>query len=166
MIKSKIKVGFVFFGLLSSGLCLAQAAAPVASQNSEMSQALVQLGAAREGILREEIRFSEEEAAAFWPLYQRYRAELQVVRDRFAEILSTYAQAYRAGTVSEEHANQLIEDYLDIQSDVIDIKQAYLDDFRQVLPARKAARFYQVENRIEIELEYQLSLVVPLIDPV
>ena len=88
------------------------------------------------------------------------------VRDRFAEVLTSYSEAYRAGTVTEEQANRIVEDYLDIEGDVLRIKKDYLDDFRNVLPARKAARFYQIENKMEIELEYQLSLIVPLVDPV
>lgn len=166
MIMSKIKLVLVLFGLLAAGLGIAQQTTTMAGDDTDMSRTLEQVRAAREGILREEIRFSNEEAAVFWPVYEQYQAELQVVRDRFAELLSNYAKAYRAGEVSEAHANKLIDDYLGIQSEVIDIKKDYLDDFRRVLPARKAARFYQIENKIEIELEYQLSLVIPLIDPV
>jgi hypothetical protein len=46
------------------------------------------------------------------------------------------------------------------------IKQKYLQDFREALPARKAARFYQLENKMDAELKSQLALIIPLIDPV
>jgi hypothetical protein len=166
MISRMIKSGIILFCLLATSLSMTQGMAPAASDDAGINKARALLSAAREDILREELRLSEEEAAAFWPVYARYQADLQVVRDRFAEILSAYSQAYRAGTVSEEQANQLIDNYLDIQSDVLTIKKSYLKDFRKALPVRMAARFYQIDNKIEIELEYQLSLVVPLIDPV
>ena len=166
MISRRIQSAVVLFALLAASLSLAEGAAPTASDDAGMSKARALLSAAREDILREELRLSEEEAAAFWPVYARYHAELQVVRDRFAEILSAYSQSYRAGTVSAEQANQLVENYLDIQSEVLAIKKSYLKDFRDALPARMAARFYQIDNKIQIEIEYQLSLVVPLIDPV
>jgi Spy/CpxP family protein refolding chaperone len=162
----RIKSALILFGLLATSLSMAQGAASTASDDAGMNEARTLLSVARKDILREELRLSEEQAAAFWPVYYRYQTELQVVRDRFAEILGAYSQAYRAGTVSEEQASQLIDDYLDIQSDVLTIKKSYLKDFRDALPARMAARFYQIDNKIEIELEYQLSLVVPLIDPV
>jgi hypothetical protein len=63
-------------------------------------------------------------------------------------------------------ANQVIDDYLQIQADILNIKKEYLTEFRNALPARKAARFYQLENKMDLGLESQLSMIVPLIDPV
>lgn len=166
MFIKNIQPAIAVFGLLISGLAGAQESTTNSTGAAEMQSARAMLSVAREDIIKEEMRFSEEEAAAFWPVYDRYQAELQVVRDRFAEALATYSDAYRAGTVSEDHANRIVENFLEFQSNVLRIKKDYLDEFRSVLPARKAARFYQLENKMEIELEYQLSLIVPLVDPV
>lgn len=163
---NNMRAAVAVLGLLVSGLALAQGSTAAANNAAEVQNARALLNVAREEIINEEMRFSEDEAAAFWPVYERYRSDLQAVRDRFAEVLTSYSEAYRAGTVTEEQANRIVEDYLDIEGDVLRIKKDYLDDFRNVLPARKAARFYQIENKMEIELEYQLSLIVPLVDPV
>jgi len=152
--------------LLVGGGALAQENGPLSDTAGEMRQARALLNAGREDIVREEMRLSDDEAAAFWPVYARYQAALQRVRDRYAELLSNYLDAYRAGTVSEEMANQVIDDNLQIQVDILNIKKEYLTDFREALPARKAARFYQLENKMELGLESQLSIIVPLIDPV
>lgn len=156
----------ISLALLISSEVTAQSSASGANNASEMQQARALLNAGREEIIREEIRLSDDESAAFWPLYERYQADLQVVRDRYAGLLTDYIDAYRAGTVSEEMANQLIDDYLQIQVDLLNIKKEYLADFRKALPARKAARFYQLENKMELGLESELSTIVPLIDPV
>jgi len=124
------------------------------------------LQAGREEIIREELRLSDEEAAVFWPLYVSYQSDLTVVRDRYANLLTMYLDAYRAGTVSEELAEQIVDDYLEMQGDILQIKKKHLGDFRKALPARKAARFYQLENKMEAELEGQLAQTIPLIDPV
>lgn len=163
---NNIRAAVAVLGLLVGGLALAQGSTAAANASAEMQNARALLNVAREEIINEEMRFSEEEAAVFWPVYERYRSDLQAVRDRFAEVLTSYSDAYRAGTVSEDQANRIVEDYLDMEGDVLRIKKDYLDDFRSVLPARKAARFYQIENKMDIELEYQLSLIVPLVDPV
>jgi len=68
--------------------------------------------------------------------------------------------------VSEELAEQIVDDYLEMQGDILQIKKKHLGDFRKALPARKAARFYQLENKMEAELEGQLAQTIPLIDPV
>jgi hypothetical protein len=128
------------------------------------ARALLQVG--RIEIIKDEMRFTEEEAAAFWPAYDDYQSDLTEVRNRYADLLTTYSDAYRAGTVSEAFAEQMVDDFLDIQEDLIMIKKKHLDAFRKALPARKVTRFYQLENKIDAGLEAQLALVVPLIDPV
>jgi hypothetical protein len=156
----------LLLALLLGGAALAQVNGSAAHATSEMQQARALLNTGREDIIREEIRLSDDESAAFWPLYKRYQADLQIVRDRYADLLTSYLDAYRAGTVSEEMADLIIDDYLQIQVDILNIKKEYLSDFRKALPARKAARFYQLENKMELGLESQLSMIIPLIDPV
>ena len=128
------------------------------------ARALLQMG--RKEIIKEEMRFTENEAVAFWPAYDEYQGDLMEVRNRYADLLTTYSDLYRAGTVSEEFAEQMIDDYLDIQDEIIEIKKKHLGNFRKALTARKVTRFYQLENKIDAELAARLALVVPLIDPV
>ena len=156
----------LLLSLLVGVEALAQANGSVSNTASEMQQARSLLKAGREEIIREEIRLSDDESAAFWPVYERFQADLQIVRDRYAELLTAYLAAYRAGTVSEAMANQVIDDYLQIQADILNIKKEYLTEFRNALPARKAARFYQLAPPLDLGLESQLSMIVPLIDPV
>jgi hypothetical protein len=156
----------VVTALLLVGTLVAQELTPAPNNTAELrkSRALLKFG--REDIVREEMRFSEQEAEVFWPLYDQYEAELLVVRDRYADLLTGYTAAYRAGTVTAKQATQLVESYFAIQKDLINIKQKYFSKFRKALPPRKAARFYQLENKMEIEMEFQLSQIIPLIDPV
>ncbi len=128
------------------------------------ARALLQVG--RIEIIKDELRFTEDEAAAFWPVYDEYQSDLMEVRNRYADLLTTYSDLYRAGTVSEEFAEKLIDDHLDIQEDLLNIKKKHLDTFRKALPTRKVTRFYQLENKIDAELAARVALVVPLIDPV
>lgn len=158
--------GLLLSLLGAAGPSAAQDAGAASANSAAVSQARSLLQAGRKEILQDEIRFTEEEAADFWPLYERYQATLQTVRDRYAEMLVDYINSYRAGTVTEARASRLVDDYLDIEADILDIKKRFVGDFREILPARKAARFYQLENKMEVDMQYQLSMIVPLIDPV
>lgn len=133
---------------------------------ADAGDARLLLQAGRKDIMREEMGLSDGEDAAFWPVYDRYQSDLTLVRNRYAALLTDYIQAYRSGTVSVEFADELVDEFLDIQSDILKIKKKHLKEFRKVLPARKVARFYQLENKMDAELEAQLALVVPLVDPV
>ena len=78
-------------------------------------------------------------------------------------MLAGYTAAYRAGSVS---AAQAVEKFLTIEKKLLSIKLSYFDKFRKALPPRKAARFYQLENKMEAEMQYQLAQIIPLVDPV
>ncbi len=153
------------FRILSIFLALV-IASQVLGQEPGMSDARALLQTGRVEIIEDELRFTEEEAAAFWPVYDEYQSDLAVVKDQYADLVTSFLDAYRAGTVSDQFAEQLIDDYLDIQEELLKIKRKHLKDFRKALPARKAARFYQLENKMDAQLEAQLSLVIPMIDPV
>lgn len=157
--------------LIVIGLSMLAAAAiaeqPVRSlDNSDLANARALLQAGREEIIRDEMRLTETEAAEFWPAYERYLADLNMLRDRYAELVVGYLHAYREGSVSEEYAVHLIDEYLEIKSTQLDIRKKHLEHFRKALPPRKAARFYQLENKLDAELDAQLALYVPLMDPV
>lgn len=156
--------------IVSSAAILALDTGFAVAENPDVAgdtgEARLLLQAGREDIVREEMRLSADEDALFWPVYDRYQRDLTLIRNLYALLLSDYIEAYRSGTVSAEFAERLVDEFLEIQGDILKIKKKHLKEFRRVLPARKAARFYQLENKMDAELEGQLALVVPLIDPV
>jgi hypothetical protein len=77
------------------------------------------LQAGREEIIRVEMRLSSSEDAEFWPVYDKYQSDLTLVRNRHAMLLADYIQAYRSGTVSAEFAEKLVDDFLEIQGDIL-----------------------------------------------
>lgn len=156
----------IFLALTAGSQVLGQEIQSDAAADAEFDDARALLQSGREKIIKDELRMTEDESAAFWPAYKEYQGDLTVVRDRYAVLLTAYLDAYRAGTVSEEFAEQMIDDYLDMQDDLLKIKRKHLGTFRKALPPRKATRFYQLENKIEAQMEAQLSLTIPLIDPV
>jgi hypothetical protein len=43
-------------------------------------------------------------------------------------------------------------------------RKRYIGQFRKVLPMLKVARFYQLENKMNADVDLQLALLVPLAD--
>ncbi len=122
----------------------------------------------REGRLeaiRAELHFTEAEASAFWPIYSQYRDEMDAIQDRYAAMVREYLQRYDAADLSNEYADQLLAQFFGIKRERLDVQQNYLHRFREVLPALKVARLFQLENKISAEIDAQLALVVPLVDP-
>lgn len=84
--------------------------------------------------------------------------------DRYTAMITEYMRRYDSGDLSNEYASDLMETFFGIKQELLDIKKNYLPKFKGVLPALKVARFYQLENKIEAEIDSQLALVVPLIE--
>ena len=166
MRSNTIAVIAIGFGLLAGTAVQSQEAASNEEGNAEFAAARELLAAGREDIIRDEIRFSEEEAMAFWPAYNAYHKDIREVRDRQADVVTAYLRAYSDGTVPKELAESLVDDYLDIKRDIIKVQQKHLAKFRKILPPRKVTRFFQLENKLDAELDVQLARFLPLIDTV
>lgn len=107
---------------------------------------------------------TEKESKAFWPLYEEYRQKIRAVRERKVSLIEAYAGRYRAGTVDDEFAEMAIKDSLKIQLETVKIRQKYWKKFRRIVPAKKAARFYQLENKMDTEIDFVLSGGIPLVE--
>jgi Spy/CpxP family protein refolding chaperone len=107
---------------------------------------------------------TETESEAFWPLYDEYRQKIRSVRERKLSLIEAYAERYRAGIVDEEFAEIAVKDWLKISLETVKIRQKYWKKFRRILPATKAARFYQLENKMDTEVDFVLAGGVPLIE--
>ncbi len=105
-----------------------------------------------------------EESETFWPLYDEYRQKVRSVRGRKLSLIEDYAERYRAGTVDDEFAEMAIKDALKIQLETVKIRQKYWKKFRRIVPAMKAARFYQLENKMDTEVDFVLSGGIPLVE--
>jgi polyhydroxyalkanoate synthesis regulator phasin len=107
------------------------------------------------------MELTESEAKAFWPVYEAYQAELGKLRDRDSNLIDEFAANF--GTMSDDAAKKLLDDSLSIESAYLNLRQSYLEKFRDVLPDTKVARYYQLENKIEAVLRYEQAKRIPLI---
>lgn len=132
------------------------------SQDVALDQARAELQAGRDQIIRHELQLSDEELAAFWPIYQEYVARLALVRDRKATLIRRFVEAYEQGEFSDEFSEWIIAENFAIKHTWAGMQEDFLPRFRQVLPVQKVARFYQLENKLDAEVDAQLALVIPL----
>ena len=143
----------------------AQSAGQPSGQNDEIAQGRAMVREARDAIIRSELQLTEEEAADFWPLYESYRAETNQAMDRLGDLIAEYLRRYEAADLTNDYAEKLVSDHMQIKQDLLAIQERSLPLFYKVLPALKVARFYQLENKINADIDIQLALAIPLVDP-
>jgi len=115
----------------------------------------------RQAVVTEAMQFTEDEGRAFWPLYHRYRAEMDKVGDGIKNLVLEYAKFYP--DVPENRARQMLKDLAGLEKQQGATRASYLKQVGKVLPAAKTLRFAQVENRLDLALRLQLAATVPLV---
>ena len=155
-------VGVAAFFIAVSGQSQAQGLNQQADDEIAQGRAMVQAGV--DEMIREELALTAEEGELFWPAYAAYRSETRALMDRYTAMITEYMRRYESGALSDEYASDLMEAFFGIKQELLDIKRKYLPKFKEALPALKVARFYQLENKIEAEIDVQLASVVPLIE--
>jgi len=109
------------------------------------------------------VPLTDTEAQTFWPVYDRYTAELGKIHDEKVALLKEYAQSYE--TMTDAQADNWISRALKMDADAAALRIKYQPMFRKVLPAKKAALYEQVEREAQMMIDTQLAMQVPLIQP-
>ena len=149
--------------LVTATLLLALSTAAVAAaQQSEQSILLDTLRANRKAFVAVNLQLDEAQAKDFWPLYDKYVAELNPIQERVAKIVDDYTASYKE--LPNDKALQLMNDYLTAEADRVQVRRTYLSEFAKVLPGRTVARFYQLENKMDAVLRYELARTIPVVD--
>ena len=116
----------------------------------------------KKALVASSLTLSDEEAAKFWPLYDEYQKKLTAVNDRLVALIKDYTTNY--ATLTDEHAMKLTEQYLDVEKDRNEVRREYLGRFGKLLPGRKVARFYQIENKMDAVIKYDLAEEIPVVE--
>jgi hypothetical protein len=136
-------------------------AAPAHAQAAteiELTRAHIQK--ARQAIIADAMHLTEDESLAFWPAYRDYRVDMAHVGDRLVKVITEFVKA--DADLNDEQANRLMGEYLDIKAKDVSVKKKYVGVFRKLLPAPKVARFFQLENKLDAIVNYDLALTIPL----
>jgi Spy/CpxP family protein refolding chaperone len=112
-------------------------------------------------IIAENMDLSDAEAEKFWPVYDRYAAELSRIYDTKISLLKDYAQSY-SGMTGEE-AENYIRKRAEVEHSILELRLKYMPTFRKVLSGRETALFYQLDWRLGLAIDVQL-VQVPLIN--
>ena len=112
-------------------------------------------------LISQNMQLTEAEAAAFWPVYERYQHDLQQLLDRRVKLIKEYAANYP--NLSDAVAQKLLDDFMAQEEDRVRLSKSYLPQFRKVLSATKVARYYQLENKVRAVMDYEMAANIPII---
>jgi len=139
-------------------------AAPTASTtltDSDIQLMRSDVQADKNDIIHATMQFTDPESAAFTPVYRDYAREQQKIGDERLELIKDYAKNY--DSMDDTKAKDLVQRMIKLEDKTLTLRKDYWPKFMKALGAKRAAKFYQVDNRISLIINLQLTSVIPLI---
>ena len=146
--------------LVALGFGAATTASAQSSIEMEMLRENVQTDKQR--VIEANLELTAAEAAEFWPIYDEFQTEIEVINSRIGWLIRDFNAAYNSGTFSEEQAETMLDEALAIDEDDADIRKKFTRQFSRVLPAAKVLRYMQIENKIRAVLRFDLAINIPV----
>ena len=147
---------------MAAGLAAPAMAQTTATTNMEILRQKIK--ADKKLVVAENLKLTDAEGTAFWPVYDAYQKDLQQINQRLTATILAYADAYNKGPVTNETAKKLLDEALAIDDAEAKLKSASVPKILAVLPATKAARYIQIENKIRAAVRYELAAGIPLVE--
>jgi hypothetical protein len=107
------------------------------------------------------LTLTDTEATKFWPAYEQYSADQGKINNTRTAVIKEYSDGY--GTLTDDQADNLIRRWLDTDIAAAELRQKYVPIFRKVLPGKKAATLFQLDRRISMMIDVQLTSQLPLV---
>jgi hypothetical protein len=135
------------------------AAKPLSDSDIQLLRSDVQ--ADKNKIIAATMQFTDAESAAFWPVYRDYAYGQQVIGDERLEVIKDYAKNY--DSLDDTKARDLVQRMINVEDKTLNLREDYWPQFMKALGAKRAAKFYQVDNRLTLIINVQLTAGIPLI---
>jgi len=106
---------------------------------------------------------SVHEEKKFFGVYNMYRDEMKPIMDKETKLITDYAETYVSKSLSDEQASSFVDSFLDLKGQRIALKKKYVVKLRKVMSPKHVARFIQIENKLDVILNYNIGRQVPLV---
>jgi hypothetical protein len=129
--------------------------------NQQFALLLKDIRSIKKQVIAANLTLTDSEATKFWPVYEQYSADFAKINDTRAALVKEYSEQF--GTQTDEQADSLVRRWLDVDIAAAQLRQKYVPIFRKVLPGKKAATFFQLDRRISMMIDVQLTSQLPLV---
>ena len=136
-------------------------AAAQEKQADTMAFVIERIRADKQLFVAENMNLTEAEAKLFWPVYARYQDELFLLRAKTLGLINAYAKTY--ADMDNDTAKRLLNQLMNIEPLGAKLRLAFIPQFQKALPDVKVLRYYQIENKINAALMYEIGAKIPLI---
>ena len=152
---------FAVRAVLGAALLLASAAGAAEPQSTVEVVTPESIAARRKAIVAENLPLTAEQAKTFWPIYEGYRAERAAPLDERTALFGRFFDATRK--VDAATAKALLDDYQSLDRRDLETRARWLAKMGAALPATLVLRYAQIENKIDVSIQYWMAEQLPLV---
>jgi hypothetical protein len=166
MTTCKRMAGIVCLSALA-GLCqvaepgFARAAENVSESDFELMRSDIRTKKAT--MIADRMKFTDQEAAAFWPVYRQYETDLAAINDKKVSIMKDYLSRHQS--LNDQQAKQLAEEVFDVDQRTLDLRAKCFGALEKALPAKTIVRWLQIERRLQLLVDAQIARDFPVLKP-
>jgi Spy/CpxP family protein refolding chaperone len=120
------------------------------------------LRAQRKDITAQNVNLTADEATKFWPIFDQYRKEAIKPNDERWALIKDYAANYN--TMTDAQAQDYIKRSTEVDQQLIALRMKYVPVFEKVISPKKTALWFQIDHRIDLLINLQLSARIPMVD--
>lgn len=132
----------------------------VAAQDKEDEQKMRdRMEAYRAQFLTEQLELTPEEAQKFWPVYNKYRKEVDAIQEERIRQHAPHRGHPKTELegLTEEEIYQKVESEMKMQQNLLNLRKKYFKSFDEVLPIKKVALLYIAEGEFQRRLIRKLG---------
>jgi Spy/CpxP family protein refolding chaperone len=107
------------------------------------------------------LNLTPAEARKFWPVYDSYQREFDVLNRRQNTALEGLVARDRP--LSDLYARNLANELIAVEEQEIKARRKLHNGVMRALPSKKAARYLQLESKIRAVRAYDIAVAFPLI---
>jgi len=159
--KWMLSTGVLIFGIVTYTLSFGQGSMETHKEEIELTRAVIKVQ--KKQIVAKNMQLTSVEKDKFWAVYRDYQNKMDSVNDRRTKLITDYADNLKTGSLTDEIALGMLNEFLSYERMRLITKQSFVDKFKEVLPSRKVARFFQIENKMEAIINFDLARQIPLV---
>lgn len=111
----------------------------------------------RKKFITKKLSLTETEAIKFWPVYDKYRLELDALQETLKETHKKRPSLKDIENMTDKEAQDLVEQQFNKQREYLRIREKYYTEFKNVLPVKKVAMLFHTEMEFHKKLIQRLS---------
>ncbi|HSZ60269.1 MAG TPA: hypothetical protein VK828_00645 [Terriglobales bacterium] len=132
----------------------------LSDQNIEMLRADIR--AQRKQIVAQNMTLTADEATKFWPIFDQYRKEAIKPNDERWAVIKDYAANY--STMTDAQAQDYIKRSTAVDQELLALRIRYVAVFEKAISPKKTALWYQIDRRVDLLINLQLSTQIPMVN--